>query len=429
MTRAQILAWQDDPGSGLKPLERPVPTLKRRQFPLEIQWPKPAPPPDDYRLESAAFRYWTAAEALRRAADFWASIVPKSTTWWLGGTLPAVLDAGRDLNASYNRGALWFFHQRVAGSTIYSGESPDILCHELGHAVLDAVKPQLFHTASLEVAAFHEAFGDISAILSALQLRPVRQAVIAETGGRYQSSQVSRLAEQMGAAVRKLRPDAAEGDCLRNAVNSLIYRAPIDLPPWGPASSLSSEPHSLSRVFTAGFFEALCLMVTYRGTTLTQADLLCGSRQAARLLIAAVTGSAVTVRFFAEVATNMVAAARAMDKAYPALLRSAFVRRGILSIERHQTRRPEPRLGLVTLDTGEYGLVDTPIVVQAAGTAQDAHAFLRWLISRGSLEVDDRKFPGLPVHPHTVKSHRLAELEGRLVLERILFDCGFHAAG
>jgi hypothetical protein len=53
------------------------------------------------------------------------------------------------------------------------------VCHELGHALLDSFKPQLFDAASIEVAAFHESFGDMSAILSALQLPGVREGVLA----------------------------------------------------------------------------------------------------------------------------------------------------------------------------------------------------------------------------------------------------------
>src|SRR5262249_30524837 len=80
------------------------------------------------------------------------------------------LDFGVDLNAFYDREGLKFFHGSGAGRTVFSGESPDIVCHELGHALLDSFKPQLFDAASIEVAAFHESFGDMSAILSALQL-------------------------------------------------------------------------------------------------------------------------------------------------------------------------------------------------------------------------------------------------------------------
>jgi hypothetical protein len=89
------------------------------------------------------------------------------------------------------------------------------------------------------VAAFHESFGDMSAILSQLQLPGFRKAVLTETGGvLYRSSWLSRLAEQLGWAIRFAFPDAVDSDCLRNAVNSFFYRDPIQLPPSGPANTL-----------------------------------------------------------------------------------------------------------------------------------------------------------------------------------------------
>src|SRR6266516_6273737 len=158
----------------------------------------------------------------------------------------------------YDREGLKFFHATAAGRTVFSGESPDIVCHELGHAILDSFKPQLFDAASIEVAAFHESFGDMSALLSALQLPSVREAVLAETGGVLgRSSRLSRLAEQLGWAIRQSVPSAVEPDCLRNAVNTLFYRDPDTLPTTAPGTSLSSEPHSFSRVFTGAFFEGL----------------------------------------------------------------------------------------------------------------------------------------------------------------------------
>ena len=167
-------------------------------------------------------------------------------------------DEGVDLNAFYDRNGMTFFHGTVRGTKIYSGESPDVVCHELGHAVLDALKPQLFDVASIEAAAFHESFGDCSAMLSNLMLPSFRHGVLDETDGRLSTaSQLSRLAESLGWAIRQLVPDAVAPDCLRSAVNSFYYQPPATLPPRSPASSLASEPHSFSRVFTSGVLRVL----------------------------------------------------------------------------------------------------------------------------------------------------------------------------
>ena len=188
-------------------------------------------------------------------------------SWQIGKVLPVVLDDGVDLNAFYTRGGfgdgpgLHFFHQAVSGRTYFSGESPDVVCHEMGHAVLDALRPQLFDAQTIEAAAFHESFGDMSGILSALQVDSFRQDVLRETDGVLnRSSRLSRLAEQLGAAIRIQHPDAVDTDCLRNAANSFFYRDPQTLPPSAPANQLSSEPHSFSRVFTAAFLDVLAAM-------------------------------------------------------------------------------------------------------------------------------------------------------------------------
>jgi hypothetical protein len=89
--------------------------------------------------------------------------------------------------------------------------------------------------ASIEVAAFHESFGDMSALLSALQLPSLREGVLAETGGvLHRASRLSRLAEQLGWAIRQSVPSAVEPDCLRNAVNTFFYRDPDTLPTMAP---------------------------------------------------------------------------------------------------------------------------------------------------------------------------------------------------
>jgi hypothetical protein len=199
--------------------------------------------------------------------------------------LPVDLDFGIDLNAFYDREGLKFFHGLAAGRTVFSGESPDVVCHELGHALLDSFKPQLFDAASMEVAAFHESFGDMSAILSALQLPSVREGVLAETGGVLRrSSRLSRLAEQLGSAIRQSVPSAVEPDCLRNAVNTFFYRDPDTLPTTAPATVLSSEGHSFSRVFTGAFFEGLAGMLATTGTR-DEAALLQVSQDAGAILV------------------------------------------------------------------------------------------------------------------------------------------------
>ena len=238
-----------------------------------------------------------------------------------------LLDAGEDLNAFYDRKALNFFHGPGAGGrTVYSGESPDIVCHEMGHAILDAIKPELWDAASQEAAAFHEGFADVSAILSALQLPSLCAAVLNDTGGHlYRSSRLSRLAEQLGSAMRAQTPDAVEPDCLRNAVNSFTYEDPIELPSSAPAAQISSEPHSFSRIMSGAVFEAMAGMLTASSANPnapTDQELSTVSAETGKILIQAIAAAPVAPNFFAQVATQMVQVSEAVNANYPAAIQA-----------------------------------------------------------------------------------------------------------
>src|SRR5437660_6184451 len=308
-----INAWEQDPGDGAQPnagqvIQRPVPVLREQPFSIRIVNPASAPEAKPHSPGTADFRYWTAAEALRRGADFWGALLP-GTSWEVGSILPVDLDFGIDLNAFYDREGLKFFHGSAAGRTVFSGESPNVVCHELGHAVLDSLKPQLFDAASIEVAAFHESFGDMSALLSALQLPSVREGVLAETGGVLgRASRISRLAEQLGWAIRQSVPSAVEPDCLRNAVNTFFYRDPDTLPTTAPATSLSSEPHSFSRVFTGSFFEGLAGMLATTNSR-DEAALLQVSKDIGAILVQGIRAASVVPTFFSQVAATMLGVA------------------------------------------------------------------------------------------------------------------------
>ena len=375
-----VSAWEDDPSSdpSARPISRPVPALKQRRLGVTVVGE--APPPGRYRRGTTAFRFWNAADSLTRAAQYWAGIVPEKTRWYTGDVLPALVDAGNDLNAYYDRHGLCFFHAHVGGEAVYSGESPDVLCHELGHAVLDALAPALWNAATIEAAALHESFGDISAMLSALELESVRTTVIAETAGRLsRSSRISRLAEQLGWAIRQSHPDAVDRDCLRNAANSFFYSPPESLPPMAPASALSSEPHSFSRVFTAAWLDALAGMAETGGGS--GSDLLRVSRDAGALMVHAVQRAWIASNYFAQVAAALLRADTELFRGkYREALRHAFVGRGVLSSSSAAmltTRIGRPKSSTRGADTakttwvrvpiegGTYGLRVTQLLVEA----------------------------------------------------------------
>lgn len=457
-----VMVWEDDPGSDFGTVEVPTPDLSNPVYALSIDGA--APPAKIYDKGTPEFRYWAAAAALSRAANFWAGVVPAGITWEPGPVLPVILDGGEDLNAFYDRQALNFFHGPSGdGHTVFSGESPDILCHELGHGILDSLRPELFNTASLEAPAFHESFADISALLTALQVPQLRDSILKETGGHLgRNSNWSRLAEQLGAAIRAQAPDAVDSDCLRNAANSFTYQDPETLDASAPASVLSQEPHSFSRAFTGAFLEAFAGMVLTKSPTPTSDDLVTVSKAVGKLLVAAVQSAAIVPEWYSQVAAALIEADRQSGGTFAVPLKSAFVRRGILFTQNAvatsflqaglmaMTATPPlariKDMPLQAIDGALYGLGNVPLFVHVANQTRRvaalasgrggntvtppssdhaARTFVEHLIRLGRIDYGSHGVTGgFILHPRARKTHRFERLpNGGLVLRRILFYC------
>jgi hypothetical protein len=467
ISSTRVSVWQDDPISGLQVIDRPVPNLAEGALRFKIKGN--AVTPGKYPAGTAQFRYWTAAEALRRGGDFWAPLLGIDR-WEPGRVLGVNLDKGVDLNAYYDRSELAFFHEEVGQVTYYSGESPDVVCHEMGHACLDAHRPELFDAPFVEAAAFHESFGDMSAILTALQLPGVRAAALQALRAN-RSSQLSRCAEQLGAALRQVAKDAVEKDCLRNAYNKFKYVDPQTLPDDAPAARLCAEPHSFSRVFTGAFYEILSGMLGLRAKSPTQADLAVVARDLALLLVDATAAAPIQPDYFAQVAAHMIDAdsVRFAGK-YRSVLTATFLERLIIpatavhalvshkgkvpaSVVAASVAAPRPRTQLhpVTLNARDFGLATRkqitvlaplehkPFLSVAAGLAahaqcgpaeveQATHHFVKTLFARDRVDVNSGAIKAA-VNADTPraqlrKTHVLTETREGFTLTRRLFHCG-----
>ncbi|HET9650651.1 MAG TPA: hypothetical protein VFP36_00595 [Usitatibacter sp.] len=461
VTAGKVSVWMDDPASALGLVERPVPVLSKG--PLKFRIKGAAPKPGIYPKGTAQFRYWAAAEPLRRGGDFWSQF--GITKWQLGATLPVSLDKGVDLNAYYDRSELAFFHEKVGGTTYYSGESPDVVCHEMGHATLDAHRPELWDAPFIEAGAFHESFGDMSAILSALTLKEVRTQVVASVSS-CRSNDLSRCAEQLGEAIRQVAPDAAEKKALRDAYNSFKYVDPQTLPDDAPATRLSAEVHSFSRVFTGAFYEILCGMLNARAKKPKEGDLAAAAADLAQLLVDATGAAPVQPDYYAQVAAHMVDAdATRFAGRYRDVLTQTFVSRLLLpkaavqpleGTKRAAARavaatmsaaKPETRTRKCVIPAQEFGLGDEKLIVvapvernafrsAAAGLAhrfepsveEAAYRFLKMLFAHNRVDTESRQ-KRMPVTDETPrerlrKTHVLTQTAEGLRLSRRLFHCG-----
>lgn len=176
-----------------------------------------------------------------------------------GQQLLVVPRAGEWANAFYDRAtrSLQFFWFNAGEDRIYTALSRDIVAHECGHALLDAVVPSLFDASTPESLAIHEGIADLVAVLMALRSGELRQQVLASNDNDIANATVfSSIAERFGAA--RPRPDEPHPHALRDLRNSNTMQ-----------SLRGSNPHTLSTVLSAVFYDFLIDMYDHLKQKLT----------------------------------------------------------------------------------------------------------------------------------------------------------------
>ena len=235
--------------------------------------------------------------------------------WSTGkSTLKIYPRAGYDWNAFYTRDPFhllaFYLEEDIANNNImFTCESPDIVSHELGHAILDIYHPELWDLPHIELGAFHESFGDCCAILTTLQNKKVRENAIKEIGKEGKKDNlVSLLAEEFGKALHdKFGRHAAPPNCLRNANNNFKYVDPTTLSDEGPEQKLTAEIHSFSRVFTGAFWDIIIeLYKKYTSSIKKELALLKAGNKAGFLLAGALEIAPSGKLFFADIAKYMI---------------------------------------------------------------------------------------------------------------------------
>jgi hypothetical protein len=160
-----------------------------------------------------------------------------------GNRLIVVPHAGYGENAYYDRSSksLQFYWFGEDDNRVFTCLSSDIVNHEFGHAVLDGLRPHYYESVNAQTAAFHEFFGDLTALLMAFRNNAFRKFVLKESNGDLDTEELlSGLAHQFGEAV-------SDAPYLRSANNS-----------WKMEELAGKlEPHLLSQVMTGAMFDIL----------------------------------------------------------------------------------------------------------------------------------------------------------------------------
>jgi hypothetical protein len=255
----------------------------------------------------------------------------KITRWCAVSTLNLYPRAGKDINAFYDRSSLKFFYfpDNVARKTIYACDSRSVVSHEFGHAFLDILRPDLWSAQAAEIWSFHEAFGDITALITALQYDQLVTLALQETGGDLKKSNcLTQLAAEMGIGLYRLTKgsDGQLPNCLRDMSQKFLYVQPETLPKEGRDDQLINECHSFGRVFS-GMFYHLFVAVTEQNKK-SGMDNKTAIRSACdtltRYLLSAVALAPATPRFYRSVCQEMLVADKKAGNKYQQVLSTTF---------------------------------------------------------------------------------------------------------
>jgi hypothetical protein len=321
----------NDPLAGSKapPLRRKTPRANRPASRAGLTFHDPEPQ-RVYATGTPGFLYWQCREAALAAIATWEGHAGSLTEWWEGKRLNLYqnavtqLGAEPDLNAFYDRDGFQFFEFDDGTKTTFSGESTDVVAHEVGHGLLDSMRPDLWDTPFLEVNAFHEAFADSMALLTALGDSASRTALLRI--GLGSRNFVETTAEELSDAVRRIAPDH-NAAAPRRALNTLRWQLPSSLPSDGGPGELINESHSFAQVFTGCLWD---LVRNLLGSGQTSAALLRAVRTAAKLLVAGARDAPESTRFYQAVGRAMVLAdGEDNDGANHVAIRDAFDAHGI----------------------------------------------------------------------------------------------------
>lgn len=169
----------------------------------------------------------------------------RDLTW--GFDVPQLLivpRAGEMANAFYYRDAhcVQFFFVTLNNKIIFTCLSRDIVAHEMGHAIIDGINPDLLDACTPQSLAIHEAIADLTACLMAFESHTLRKYVLKEKDGKIEDSSVfSSIGEELGKLLKHKYG-------LRNLNNKKDLKS-------GKVSR--TEPHELSQVLSGALYKVL----------------------------------------------------------------------------------------------------------------------------------------------------------------------------
>lgn len=250
-------------------------------------------------------------------------------------------DDGLEANAYYaeQERSLVFQNFQINGSVASTAWSADIISHETAHAVLDGLRDLHNESFGLGPTAFHESFGDMTAILVALHDDSLIRRLLDWTKGNLRISNfVTEVAEHLADSAHDSQSALIRGQTiyLRNAINN-FRNQPFDTlsyTPIDPEIELGRQGHNYSRLFTGAFYDILVGIYEFiqQDNTPPHIAIYSARNVVAFLLVAAVESGPVGEFDFSDMAKAFIAADQVLyDGRHETILTDVFDKRAILS--------------------------------------------------------------------------------------------------
>lgn len=321
----------NDPSTPDLSISGSLPTMGHLKFAVKDMTTQPKKP-NEIR---AANCFFTVGNCISNAQSLFSTPIKK---WASCNILQINPTAGPDLNAYYDRSSIKLFYYNFNNKNFYFADSADVVAHELGHALLDAMRPDFWSVQSLEIWSFHEAFSDILAIFNLMSYDQALIKVLKETNGDLSlSNSISRLAEEIGFLIRNVAKDDSYLDnALRDpAIENFKYVDPSSLPKEAPNNKLASECHSFGRVFSNAWYN---IFVRIFNLHVSKGDSPIVAIKKARdisfsSLVQAIPSSPRVSNYYYAIAKCMIATASAKNLEYGMIAKEVFKEWSIINEE------------------------------------------------------------------------------------------------
>lgn len=163
----------------------------------------------------------------------------------------------RGLKTIYDKNSLKFFcdEHEVTKNTVYTSNSSKIIFHTFFHAVIDALRPDLWNIISIEINSFVEALCDIFAMTMLMQNEKISTYALEETNGNLNKSNIiTKFAEEVGNTLYYKDSKLSKIDCMRDATDILLYKNPKEISHENNMKILSSEKINFSRIYSSAWY-------------------------------------------------------------------------------------------------------------------------------------------------------------------------------